>query len=469
MGEGTYDVAVIGAGPGGYVAAIRARQLGLSVAIIERDHTGGRCLNYACIPAKAVLRSADVLDEIRKASRYGIKLPAGAEPEVDFVKVARRRDRVVSTLTGGVAGLLKKHQIHAFKGDAALASPGGQEAVELSVTDPQGEHELFASRVIIATGSVPLPVMGLEFEGRVLDTSGTWLTNELPTALAVIGAGASGVEVASAFGRMGTRVTLIEVLPQILPAEEPEIADHVAKELGKQNVKVIAGAQIESVEPGATSVAITIAGERDEFDTLCIAAGRAPDTESLNLAAGGVRTGERGLIEIDDRQRTSNPRIFAVGDVVRGPALAHKASEEGVVAVESMLSLEDCEPIVVDNIPRATFCAPQVSSIGLTESQARAVCENVTVGHFDLAAAGAATVYGDRTGFVKIIGDTESGEILGAHAVGPKAADLIAELAVAKSSQVGYPELARIIHAHPTISEAVLEAARAADGWVIHA
>ncbi|MBI4898371.1 MAG: dihydrolipoyl dehydrogenase [Actinobacteria bacterium] len=469
MGDGTYDLAVIGAGPGGYVAAIRARQLGLSVAIIEKDRTGGRCLNYACIPAKAVLRSADVLDEIGKASRYGITLPGDGTPQVDWTKVARRRDRVVSTLTGGVAGLLKKHGIHAFKGDAALAAPGGDEAVELSVTDPQGEHELFASRVIIATGSVAMPVLGLKFEGRVLDTAGAWLTHDLPESLAVIGAGASGVEVASAFGRMGVRVTLIEALPRILPAEEPEIAEHVAKELGKQNVKVLAGAKIDAVEPGVGSVAVTVGGERDEFDRLCIAAGRAPDTESLDLAAAGVKTGERGLIEIDERQRTSNPRIYAIGDVVRGPALAHKASEEGVVAVEAMVQFEDCEPIVVDNIPRATFCAPQVSSIGLTEAQAREVCGAVTVGRFDLAAAGAATVYGDRTGFVKIIGDTESGEILGAHAVGPKAADLIAELAVAKSAQIGYPDLARIIHAHPTISEAVLEAARAADGWVLHA
>lgn len=467
MSEGAYDLVVIGAGPGGYVAAIRARQLGLSTALIEKDHTGGRCLNYACIPAKAVLRSADVLDEVSKASRFGIEIDGA--PRVDFPKVARRRARVVSTLVGGVAGLLKKYGVHAFSGEAAFADQTSEDAVDLLVADANGEHDLTALRVIVATGSVPLPVLGLEFTGPVIDTADAWLAQELPQSLAVIGAGASGVEVASAFGRLGSRVTLIEALPRILPAEEPAVAEHVAKELEKQNVKVIAGAKVDSVQPGAESVTVTVGGEADEFEKLCIAAGRAPDTAALNLATAGVNTGERGLIEVDATQRTSNPRVYAIGDVVRGPALAHKASEEGVVAVETIAHVEDVEPIDVDNIPRATFCAPQVSSIGMTEQQARDRGHQVTVGEFPMAAAGAATVYGDRTGFVKIIGDVETSEILGAHAVGPKAADMVAELAVARSSQVGYPDLARIIHAHPTISEAVLEAARAADGWVIHA
>lgn len=469
MTEGVFDVAIVGAGPGGYVAAIRARQLGLTTVIIERDRVGGRCLNYACIPAKAVLRSADVLDEVRAAATFGVALPEGTLPGVDFATVATRRDRVVKTLTGGVAGLLKKHAITSLDGTAAFAPPTVEGTIELHITGDQGLQAVRAANVILATGSVSLPVLGLQFGGRVVDTAGAWLAVGLPSSLAVVGAGASGVEVASAFGRMGTRVMLIEALPQILPAEEPEIAEAVAKELAKQNVSVIAGANIEGVDPGEASVAVTLGGERHEFEALCIAAGRAPDTSALNLDIYGVTTGERGLIEIDEYQRTANPRIFAIGDIVRGPALAHKASEEGIVAAESIAALTDVQPIVVDNIPRATFCSPQVSSIGLTEAQARATGANVSVGNFPLAAAGAATVYGDRSGFVKIIGDTASGEILGAHAVGAKAADMIAELAVAKSGQVGYPDLARIVHAHPTISEAVLEAARAADGWVLHA
>lgn len=467
MTDGVFDLAVIGSGPGGYVAAIRARQLGLSTVIVEKDQTGGRCLNYACIPAKAVLRSADVLDEVRKAATFGVQLPG--EPTVDFETVAKRRDRVVKTLTGGVAGLLKKHEVVQATGVAAFAPQTDPNVIEMVVTGDAGSQQLRASHVIIATGSLPLPVAGLQFGGRIVDTAGAWLAAGLPGALAVIGAGASGVEVASAYGRLGTHVTLIEALPRILPAEEPAIADFVAKELSKQNVTVLTGAAIESVEQTDNAVAVTVGGARSEFEALCIAAGRAPDVAALNLDHYGVTTGERRLIEVDDRQRTTHPRIFAVGDTVRGPALAHKASEEGVVAVETIAGLPDAEPIVIDNIPRATFCSPQISSIGLTEEQARAARSQVTVGEFPLAAAGAATVYGDRSGFVRVIGDAATGEILGAHAVGPKAADLIAELAVAKSGQVGYPDLARIVHAHPTISEAVLEAARAADGWVLHA
>lgn len=468
MAEGVFDVAIVGAGPGGYVAAIRARQLGLTTVIIEKDRIGGRCLNYACIPAKAVLRSADVLDEVLAAATFGVSLPEGTVPGVDFATVAQRRDRVVKTLTGGVAGLLKKHEITSLTGVAAFAPATVEGTIEIHISGEQELQAVRAANVILATGSVSLPILGLQFGGRVVDTAGAWLAVGLPSSLAVVGAGASGVEVASAFGRMGTRVTLIEALPQILPAEEPEIAETVAKELTKQNVGVIAGANIEGVEPGEASVAVMLGGERHEFEALCIAAGRTPDTAALNLDLYGVSTGERGLIEIDEYQRTANPHIYAIGDIVRGPALAHKASEEGIVVAESIAALPDVQPIVVDNIPRATFCSPQVSSIGLTEAEARATGANVTVGSFPLAAAGAATVYGDRSGFVKIIGDTQTGEILGAHAVGAKAADMIAELAVAKSGQVGYPDLARIIHAHPTISEAVLEAARAADGWVLH-
>ncbi|MFY9264548.1 MAG: dihydrolipoyl dehydrogenase [Solirubrobacterales bacterium] len=469
MTEGVFDLAVIGAGPGGYVAAIRARQLGLSTVIIEKDRVGGRCLNYACIPAKAVLRSADVLDEVRAAATFGVALPEGAVPGVDFATVAKRRDRVVKTLTGGVGGLLKKHAVTTLTGAAAFAPPTAGDIVEIHVNSAEGAQSLRAANVILATGSLSQPITGVQFGGRVVDTAGAWLAVGLPTSLAVVGAGASGVEVASAFGRLGSPVTLVEALPRILPAEEPEIAEFVAKELGRQNVTVLAGAQITAIEPHDNGVSLTVNGERSEFEALCIAAGRTPDTAALNLETYGVTTGERGLIDIDERQRTSNPRIYAIGDIVRGPALAHKASEEAVIAVETMVSLADAEPIDVDNIPRATFCSPQVSSIGLTQQQATESGAQIVVGEFPLAAAGAATVYGDRGGFVKIIGDASTGEILGAHAVGARAADLIAELAVAKAGQIGYPELARVIHAHPTISEAVLEAARATDGWVLHA
>ena len=468
MTDGVFDVAVVGAGPGGYVAAIRARQLGLSTVLVEKDRIGGRCLNYACIPAKAVLRSADVLDEVRKAATFGVALPEGS-PAVDFATVGKRRDRVIKTLTGGVGGMLKRHEVTVVEGSASLAPASGQDAVDLVVQTAEGPRAVRAAHVVLATGSVALPVLGLNFGGRVVDTAGAWLAGAVPHSLAVIGAGASGVEVASAFGRLGSAVTLIEALPQILPAEEPAIAELVSKELAKQNVRVLAGAQITAAAAGDAGVAIDVSGERVQTDGLCIAAGRAPDLAGIGAEHYGNVVDERGLVEVDGFQRTSHPRIFAIGDIVRGPALAHKASEEAVVAIESIAGHPDVEPLEIDNIPRATFCSPQVAAVGLTEDQARATGATLAVGEFPLAAAGAATVYGDRLGFVKIIGDAATGEILGAHAVGPRAADLIAELAVAKSGQVGYKDLARIVHAHPTLSEAVLEAARAADGWVIHA
>jgi len=469
MTEGVFDVAVIGAGPGGYVAAIRARQLGLTTVVIEKDRIGGRCLNYACIPAKAVLRSADAIEEILKASTFGVTLPEGVVPGVDFATVAKRRDRVIKTMSGGVSGLLKKNDVTVVQGSAMFAPPTSEGVIELHIETGDGIKAVRATNVIVSTGSVSLPIVGLEFGGRIVDTAGAWLATGLPSTLAVVGAGASGVEVASAYGRLGTKVTLIEALPQILPAEEPEVAALLAKEMSKQNIEVLTGAQIADVTQDANSVAITVNGERREYEALCIAAGRAPDLVGTNIASYGVTLDARDLIEVDDHQRTANPHIFAIGDIVRGPALAHKASEEGVVAVETSANHPDLEPIVIDNIPRATFSSPQVASIGMTEQQARESGAQVVIGMFPFAAAGAATVYGDRTGFVKIVGDSSSGEILGAHAIGPKAADMIAELAVAKCAQVGYPELARVIHAHPTISEAVMEAARAADGWVLHA
>jgi dihydrolipoamide dehydrogenase len=469
MAEGVFDVAVIGGGPGGYVAAIRARQLGLTTVLIEKDKIGGRCLNYACIPAKAVLRSADVLKEVQDASTFGVSV--SGDVGVDFATVAKRRDRVVKTMTGGVGGLMKKNDVLVVEGEASFVAPTEQGVVDLHVQTPDGPKLVRTSNVIVATGSIalPVPVPGVEFSGRIVDTTGAWLADELPESLAVIGAGASGVEVASAFGRLGVPVTLFEALPQILPSEEPDIAAALTKDLAKQGVNVVTSAQISQVTQGDGAVQIAIGGETLSFARLCIAAGRAPDVSALNVAAYGVTTDERGVIEVGPDQRTSNQQIFAIGDVAPGPALAHKASDEAVIAVETIAGWQGVHPIDVNNIPRVTFCSPQVASIGLTEAQAHEAGFQVKVGEFPLAAAGAATVYGDRNGLVKIIGDATTGQILGAHALGPKAGDLIAELGVAKSAGVGYPQLARIIHAHPTISEAVMDAARAADGWVVHA
>ncbi|MBJ7348355.1 MAG: dihydrolipoyl dehydrogenase, partial [Thermoleophilaceae bacterium] len=459
MSDARFDLIVVGAGPGGYVAAIRAAQLGLSVAVVERDQVGGRCLNYACIPAKAVLRSADVLAEVQQAAGFGVVADGAAGATIDFPTVAKRRDRVVRTLTGGVKGLMTKNNITVLAGTASLAKTvAGTEPV-VTVTGPEGKVDFTAGNVVLATGSNANPIMGVPFGGPVLDTAATWLLGERPSSLAVIGAGASGVEVASAFGRFGTAVTLIEALPQILPAEDSEISELAAKELAKQNIEIITSAQLTAITPAQASVTLTIAGEQRVFDAVCIAAGRAPDIAALELASSGVTLDANGQIAVNDHLRTANPNIFAIGDLVRGPALAHKASEEGIVAAEAAAGHPEPETVDHRFIPRATFCSPQVASIGLTEAQAVATGAQIAVGRFPLAAAGAATVYGDRTGMVKLIGDTTTGELLGAHIVGAKAADLIAELAVARAAQVGYADLARIVHPHPTLSEALLEAA----------
>ena len=337
----SYDCIVIGSGPGGYVAAIRAAQLGMKTAVVEKDKVGGRCLNYACIPAKAILRTADVLQEIREAGDFGLKV---GDPEVDYDAVMQRRAKVIKTLTGGVAGLFKKNGIEYLEGEAGLTGDGKVRV---------GDDEYAASKcVVLATGSVPTGVPGAELGGRIIGTEEAWALEQMPKSLAVVGAGASGTEIASAYARMGAEVILLEMLDRVLPAED---------------------------------------------------------------AAG-----------------------------------------------------ETTHPIEYPDIPRATFCTPNVGSFGLTEEQAKEAGHDVVVGKVQYGAVGAGTVYGDRTGLIKIVGDTKYGELIGGHIVGTRATELIQELVNAKALEGGYSEVARIIHGHPTLSEAVMEAARAADGWLIH-
>jgi dihydrolipoyl dehydrogenase len=454
MPESRYDCIVIGSGPGGYVAAIRAAQLGMKTAVVEKEFIGGRCLNVACIPAKAVLRAADVLGEVRDAGEFGIKV---AEPEVDFSGVGAHRDKVIKTLTGGVSMLLKKNKVDVIEGVGSLTKDGN-----VSVSD----NEIEAGNVILATGSIAKPILGLEFGDRVLDTAAAWLLNERPNKLAVIGAGASGTEIASAYGRLGTETVLLEALPQILPLEDKDIARTAARELGKQ-MKIVTGANIDKVDVSDKGVSIDWGEGKQEFDFVAIAAGRAPDTEALGLKEAGIELLDNGQIKVDGHQKTSKDGVYAIGDIVPGPWLAHKASEEGVIAVEAIAG-QDPHPLDHSAIPAATFCFPQVASFGLTEEKAKEQGYDVAVGKIPMGAVGAPTVYGDRGGMIKIVGDKKYGEILGAHIVSAKAADLIEELVVSKELEGGYPELARTIHPHPAFAEAVLEAARATDGWLIH-
>jgi dihydrolipoamide dehydrogenase len=455
MAEETYDCVVIGSGPGGYVAAIRAAQLGLRTAVVERDKLGGRCLNYACIPAKAVLRSADLLSEIRDAEEFGLKVSG---VEVDYPAVQARREKVVNTLTSGVGGLFKKNSIDVIEGDGALSADGG-----VSI----GERTVGAGSVILATGSVARALPGVEFGGRVIGTEQAWALPEIPGRLTVVGAGASGAEIASAFARLGSEVRLLEALDRVLPTEDADISRLVERGLKRQGIDVHTSTPVADVNSTDTTVSYTYGEASGEADYLVIAAGRGADVEGLGLADAGVEIGDRGLIKVDGALHTSRAGIYAIGDLVPGPALAHKASDEGIIAAEDIAGLET-HPISYLDIPRATFCTPNVGSFGLTEEQAREQGYDVVVGKVPYGAVGGGTVYGDRTGLVKVVGESKYGELLGAHIVGSRATELIQELVNVRALEGGFPELARIIHGHPTLSEAVMEAGRAADGWLIH-
>ncbi|HUB72786.1 MAG TPA: dihydrolipoyl dehydrogenase [Solirubrobacteraceae bacterium] len=467
MAESSYDTIVIGSGPGGYVAAIRAAQLGQRTAVVERDQLGGRCLNYACIPAKAVLRSADLLSEIREAAEFGLKV---GSVEVDYAGIQARRAKVVSTLTSGVGGLFKKGGIDVLVGDGKLTADGD---VHVDVFDSE-PHTIGAANVILATGSIPRALPGVQFGGRVIGTEEAWALGELPARLAIVGAGASGAEIASAFARLGSEVLLLEMLERVLPTEDADVSRLVERGLKRQGVGVHTGTPIADVQPGEDSVKFSYGEQAAEVDYLVIAAGRGADVEGLGLAEAGVQldtpSGARagsGLVQVDGALRTTRAGVYAIGDLVPGPALAHKASDEGIIAAEGIAG-RPTHPIAYADIPRATFCTPNVGSFGLTEEQAREQGYEVVVGKVQYGAVGGGTVYGDRTGLVKVVGESKYGELLGGHIVGSRATELIQELVNLRALEGGFPELARIVHGHPTLSEAVMEAGRAADGWLIH-
>ncbi|MCB0829105.1 MAG: dihydrolipoyl dehydrogenase [Solirubrobacterales bacterium] len=456
MADDSFDVIVIGGGPGGYVAAIRAAQLGKSTAVVEKDKAGGRCLNYACIPAKTMLHTAEVLEEARSSAEIGVK---ASGVELDWDALGKRRTEVSAGLENGVAGLFKKNKIEFIEGEGSLADDGNVKV---------GETVYEAGKVIIATGSVAQSIPGVEFSDRVLDTWGAWSLPEQPDSVAVVGAGASGAELASAYIRFGTEVKLIEMLDQILPTEDRDLVRVVERTFKKQGIEVSTGTPVENVEAGPDSVKFSYGDNAAEVDYLMIAGGRVPDVEALGLDAAGVELDDDGRIGIDEYQRTSNQNVYAIGDVVRGPALAHKAMEEGIVAAEHAAG-EQTHPVNIDLVPGATFCQPQVASVGLTEAQAKQDGRDIKSAKFKLGGVGAGSVYNDRDGMVKLVVDKQYGEILGAHIVGNRACDMIAELVATMALEGGNQELARIMHPHPTISEAILDAARAVDGWATHA
>ncbi|HEU4706955.1 MAG TPA: dihydrolipoyl dehydrogenase [Solirubrobacterales bacterium] len=452
----SFDQIVVGGGPGGYVAAIRAAQLGQKTAVVERDKAGGRCLNYACIPAKTILRTAELYHDARNGADLGV---VGTGVALDWEALHRRREEVSATLSGGVEGLWKKNKVEFIPGDASLNGDGNVVV---------GETTYEAKAVTLATGSVALPIPGVEFGGRVLDTWGAWSLGERPNRIAVVGAGASGAELASAYARFGTEVLLIEMLDQILPAEDRDMAKVVERVFKRQGIEISTGTPVRDVDASKDSVKFSYGDDSAEVDFLCIAGGRAPDVEGLGLAEAGVELEENGKVKVDSYQRTTNQKVFAIGDLTGRKALAHKASEEGVVAVEAAAGV-GTRPVNQNLVAGATFCHPQVASVGLTEAQAKEAGQEIKVGKQKIAGEGAGTVYDDKDGLVKLVVEAKYGEILGAHVVGNRACDMIAELVATMELEGGYQELARTAHPHPTVSEAILDAARAVDGWAIHA
>ncbi len=464
----SFDVIFIGGGPAGYVGAIRSAQLGLSVAVIEREGLGGTCVLWGCIPAKALLESASLAQKVKKAAEFGVNV---GETTFDY-GVAMKRSRAVSTQNSkGVDFLFKKHKVTHIKGTAKLA---GKNSVTVKLADGKEEKHDAKKAVVISTGSrvKGLPQAGLELnKTTVLSSDEVLVLEKAPKTMAIVGAGAVGCEFADVFNAFGTQVTLIDVAPTILPLEDADCSAELAKAFKKRKIEVLAGAKISNVKIGRSSVSMTleIAGKKQELEVaqVLVAAGRAPNVEDIGLKENGVQLTDKGFIKINEKMETTTKGIYAIGDVAGPPMLAHKGSREGVVLAE-VLAGHHGHPLNYGNIPNATYCHPEVASIGLTEAQCKEKKLDYKIGKFPFSANGRARTSGETEGFVKIIRDAKYGEILGAHIVGAHATELLHEIAVARENEFTVEEIDLAIHAHPTLSEAVAEACLDSLGRVLH-
>ena len=455
----TFDVVVVGSGPGGYVAAIRASQLGLSVAAIEDDRPGGVCLNWGCIPTKALLRNAEVLGLVEHADRFGIKVD---NVRADYAEAIKRSRGVADRMAKGVEFLFKKNKITLFPGTGTLRSKSTVE-----VKGAAGTETLEAKAVILATGSQPKSLPGVTIDEKLVVSSNGAVRNETkPASLIVIGAGAVGMEFADVYAAYGTTVTVLEALDRVLPVEDAEASALVARLFGRRGITIKTGVKVSAVKPGGPGVIVETDGGRLEAAQVLMAVGRAARTTGVGLEAVGVQL-ERGFVKISPTMETSVKGVYAVGDMAGAPLLAHKAMAEGVVAAEAIAGRTP-RPIDYTNVPSCTYCRPQVASIGLTEAKAKENGREVMVGKFPFTASGKAVALGETDGFVKVVADKATGELLGAHIVGPEATEVIHEFAVGRTLEATVEEIMHTIHAHPTLSEAALEATLAALGQAIH-
>lgn len=465
MAREDFDLIIIGSGPGGYVAGIRAGQLGLKVAVVEKDpKPGGTCTHRGCIPTKALLHTAAVFDEIKEAGSLGIRV---GEPQLDVGAAQDRKQKIVDQNARGIEFLWKKNKVTSLPGIGRLAGPH-----EVAVQGPEGEATYGGRFILVATGSVPrdIPVAPADGE-RVLNSDHILEQRRIPASLAVLGAGAVGTEFASIYRSFGAEVTLIEMLPRILPIEDEEVSAELHRALRKRGLKVLPGTKMTGFEKTEAGVRLALEksdgkAETVDAEQLLVAVGRRPVTENLGLEALGIEL-ERGYVKINPFMQTSLPHVYAIGDVVATPWLAHVASFEGVLAVEHLAGKE-VRPIDYDRVPSCTYCDPEVASVGLSEAKAKERGYDVATGKFPLSASGKARILGKPEGFVKVVRETKYDEVLGVHIVGAHATDLIAEACVALQMEGTDEELFRTMHAHPTLSEAVMEAAHMAHGQAIH-
>jgi len=465
----SFDVIFIGGGPAGYVGAIRCAQLGLSTAVVEREGLGGTCVLWGCIPAKALLESAFIANRLGHAAEFGVSV---ADVKTDY-GVAVKRSRAVSTQNSkGVEFLFKKNKVTYIKGTATLA---GKNVVAIKTADGKDEKHDAKKAVVISTGSRVrgLPQIGLALnKTTVLSSDEALILEKAPKSMVIVGAGAVGCEFADVFNAFGTEVTLVDVMPNILPLEDLDSSKEVERAFKKRKIGILTGAKISNVKVAKTSVSMTIesGGEKKDVtaDVVLVAAGRAPNVEDIGLKEAGVQLTDRGFIKIDQRMETSAKGIFAIGDAAGPPMLAHKGEHEGIVLAE-LLAGKPGHGMDYGNIPNATYCHPEIASIGLTEQQCKEKKLDYKVGKFPFSANGRARTSGETEGFAKIIRDAKYGEILGAHIVGAHATEMIHEIVVARSNEFTVEEVANAIHAHPTMSEAVMEASLDSLGKMIHA
>ncbi len=470
MADTVYDVVVIGAGPGGYVAAIRASQLGLKAAVVERQYWGGVCLNIGCIPTKALLHSADLVEEIKESKRFGINVSG---LEVDWAGVLKNKENVVKTMTGGVSFLMKKNKVDTFNGTGSVIDRG-----RVLVTDGEGKtQELAAKNILVATGARPreIPAIGAVFDHQqILNSTDALAMPSVPKTLLVVGAGAIGIEFASMYRTFGAEVTVVEALPRIVPNEDEEVSAELSRALTRRGIKIMTGAKIQMLEKGENQVTARLLDADGKEQTVVaeraiVGIGIAPNTAGLGLVERGVEFDPRGFVKVDAMMRTNVEGIYAIGDcAITTPWLAHKSSAEGILAVETMAG-HHAPAIAYGKIAACTYCNPEVASVGMTEAKAREVGYKVKIGKFPFTGNGKATILGARNGFVKIVAESTYDEVLGMHLIGPRVTEMIAEGGLALSHEATSESLMRTIHAHPTLYEALGEAAHAAaTGAAIH-